>query len=344
MIFFTSGTTGRPKKWVLPAQAWAERLNNGACYKNSLFERVLMAPGLGSYFGFGRSCDMLRGGKTVCFAPPGDPAFMLISTYRIDALVASTQQAQALADLSETGRHYDLRSLQSVSVAGAFVSKELVARIQKHLCRHVTVEYGSTEAGMMAFAPWESIASIPDAVGFPVPWMKIEIVDENDSVLAPDTDGRIRCQAPVFVKSAHANHPELRPDSQDVWWYPGDVGHLTPDGVLCVGGRNEDVINRGGTKMSANAIEEALLRRAEIADAAACGVANAAGVMEVWIAVVPRAALDAAALRKSVNSEPGFPGLADEVFVVDRIPRGDLGKLLKEELKTLLTALKQDAH
>jgi acyl-coenzyme A synthetase/AMP-(fatty) acid ligase len=343
-IFFTSGSTGLPKKIVQSSEALAERLNIGALIGNNMFERVLIVPGLSSHFGFNRACDVLRGGKTACFAGFGEPMLVLIATYQIDVMVASAQQAHALVEMIEAGTHYPLESLKSVRIGGAFASKELVARVQSRLCRNVTVEYGSTEAGLIALAPYESIAEVPEAVGFVAPWVELEIVDDDNNVLPPDTVGKIRCRTPLFSRSIRANYPELPADSHDIWWYPGDVGRLTRNRILCVAGRSDDIINQGGAKVSSGIVENALLRYPEVKDAGVCGMPGAGGMTQIWIGVVPRTSIDPVDLRKRLEADQSFPAMVDEIFVVEQIPRNALGKLQAGDLKELLLARKAAAR
>jgi acyl-CoA synthetase (AMP-forming)/AMP-acid ligase II len=98
-ILFTSGTTGKPKKFVKTRNAWDERMLFPSTTTFAGFDRVLIAPGLASSYGFTRAYETLYAGKTACFAAFGEPMLWLVNTYDIDMIIASTQQALSLADI-----------------------------------------------------------------------------------------------------------------------------------------------------------------------------------------------------------------------------------------------------
>jgi acyl-coenzyme A synthetase/AMP-(fatty) acid ligase len=208
------------------------------------------------------------------------------------------------------------------------------------LCHNVAIEYGSTETGLIAFARYDQIAKIPSAVGFPAPGVGIEIVDESNSPLPAGADGLVRCRTAHFLKSLAANNPDRVADAEHIWWYPGDVGHLTEDGILCIGGRADDVINCGGAKISAVSLDEVCQRYPGIKDAGVCGVRGRSGLEEVWVGIVTDTDIDIPALTKSLDDNQGFRIGVGEVLVVDEIPRNQLGKLQRHKLKEVLLGIK----
>ena len=240
-IFFTSGTTGKPKPIVETRQAWEERIlaSNNSVF--SPYERVLVVPGLGSAYGHNRALEALHVGKTVCFAPFGPQMLWLVNTYDIDVIICSPQQALSLADIQEKITRYPLPSLKTLKIGGSVITREGIERLKHHLCRNIVISYASTEAGTAAMAPYDAIAHIPGAVGYVVPGAEIEIIDHLGATLPIGSEGFIRLRTPQFLKNAGAS-------GGAIWFYPGDLGSLTPDGVLCVMGRNGDVVNRGGTR------------------------------------------------------------------------------------------------
>src|SRR5206468_658578 len=134
-------------------------------------------------YGFNRACEVLHSGKTACFAPPGQPSLWLANTYEIDSIIASIQQAFALADIQEKITRYPLAKLKALRIGGSVISPEGVERLRMNLCRNVILAYASTEAGTVAIAPYETIAHIPRAVGYVLPGVEIEIVDHANTVL-----------------------------------------------------------------------------------------------------------------------------------------------------------------
>ena len=88
-----------------------------------------------------------------------------------------------------------------------------------------------------------------------------------------------------LYSTADAAVPEERERKRRTdWFYPGDLGSLTEDGVLCIMGRSGDVVNRGGTKLSSTEFESFLMACAGVKDAGICTHMGDAGYEEVWAA------------------------------------------------------------
>ena len=106
LIFFTSGTTGVPKKIVVSSDALIERVGLVTMTEEAVYSRVLVLPGLGSGFGFNRAVPLLYAGKTVCFAHGPNAQLRFINTFDIEVIVASIQQASDLVAVIEQGAKY----------------------------------------------------------------------------------------------------------------------------------------------------------------------------------------------------------------------------------------------
>jgi acyl-CoA synthetase (AMP-forming)/AMP-acid ligase II len=303
-------------------------------------QKTLIVPGIAGGFGFNRACELLFAGKTACFAVSSEDALWLIGTFGIDSVVASPQQALALAEIREKKTGYSVSSLKTLRIGGAAIPPQMGRKLRSHLCRNIILSYASTEAGTAASAPYDVIESIPDAVGIVAPDVELEIVDEAGAGLPAGSEGFIRLRTPQLSRNRDPGEPATAA-SPDPWFYPGDIGRLTPDRILCVTGRSSDVINSGGVKVSATKIEEIVQALPEIQEAAACGVMSPAGLEEVWIAVVAKAPLDVADIKRRLQEHPEVKLAPGEVFVVDRLPRGDLGKVQKYRLKEQLLNLKK---
>jgi acyl-coenzyme A synthetase/AMP-(fatty) acid ligase len=344
LVFFTSGTTGTPKKVVTTSTSIMERVALLPVTGESLSTRTLVIPGLDSAFGFTRTAVRMAAGLTACFAVSYDEQLAVASLFNVEAIVGSPQQLLGLVEFMETGKQkHRLGSLRDVRIGGGFCSADLVMRVQAKLCRNVATEYGSTETGLIAFANYDTIVSIPHAVGRPIPGARIEIVDDTDTPLPPGEDGLVRCRTNHLLKSLAANSPERLGDADRVWWYPGDVGRLTEDGVLCIGGRADDVLNFGGAKMSAVSLDQVVLSFPGVKDAGVCGVRSRSGIEELWVGIVSDGEIDTAALTRSLDESQGFRIGVGEVIKVEQIPRNNLGKLQRHTLKEMLLGLKHRA-
>jgi len=343
LIFFTSGTTGIPKKIVEKREATLERSKTSIFSGLAHHSRFMVIPGLGSHFGFNRASDVLRAGKTLSFSMSVEERTLwTINAFGIEHIDASVHQALALCELAEKYPGYRLDRLRAIRIGGASPSQGLIRRVQNRLCKEVTIIYASTEASHAATARYETIEHIPDAVGFILPWATVEIVDSSGNPLPAESEGSVRYRTPYFLKNRAG-------DNNADWFYPGDLGRITANRVLCITGRADDVINRGGTKFSAAAVERELMRCPGLKDAALCGITRLSELLQVWLAVVPGENFDEAELRRFLSADPALTEKLqtdiDRIAYVDKIPRGDLGKIRRHELRdSLLRLARQSAH
>jgi acyl-coenzyme A synthetase/AMP-(fatty) acid ligase len=344
LIFFTSGTTGIPKKVIVPNDAFTERMNMLTVTGEAAHNRVLILPGLGSVFGFNRTASVLYAGKTACFAYGVEAQLSFVNTFNIDVVIGSTQQIFDIVNFIEkSDRKYNFGSLKELWISGGFAPDELVRQAQSSVCRNVGIVYGSSESGFVASAPYDLISHIPQAVGYVTPEMKIEIVNAANAPLPSGQEGLVRGQSGFISKIFAANHPGKAAESADAWWYPGDLGSLTDEGILCVVGRVDDVINMGGVKVAAELLDEEARRYPGIKDAGVCGVTGPSGIEELWIGVVAGAELDIQAMKIIIEESQAERIPVGNILIVDEIPRNGLGKLQRHDLKALLLSMKHRA-
>jgi acyl-coenzyme A synthetase/AMP-(fatty) acid ligase len=204
----------------------------------------------------------------------------------------------------------------------------LLSEARAQLCPNVICAYGSTELGPVAYGPASAMRGIDGATGFVMPGETIEIIGKDGAPLPPEQEGVVRIRSETigsyFVPTA--DDAEI---FRDGWFYPGDVGKLMPDGLLVITGRVNEVINRGGDKLAPEVIEGVLRLMPEIADAAVFAVPN---TDQIWAAVVGKAPLKHEGILAFCKQK--LAGMApDRIFELDRIPRNDMGKIIRDEMR-----------
>jgi acyl-coenzyme A synthetase/AMP-(fatty) acid ligase len=340
MIFFSSGSTGQPKRVAQTGSALDQLLGYYYSIAGSA-QTVLTMPGLASSFGFNRACEVLNLGKTVYFAPNPDAALSLVDTFGVEVIVAATQQVLVLVEAKRRNPAYRLESLKEVVIAGSRIGPDGLRAVRAELTPNVSNWYATTETGLIAAAPFDVIEGTPTATGFVMPWNDLEIVDESGVVVGADAEGLVRCRTPKLIESIKGVGSDELLGVRNGWYYPGDLGHVTADGILCVSGRRSDVINRGGTKLSGNRIEGVLRTLPGIKEAAACAMEGPRGFDELWIAVVADGRVDLDGIRQALREQEGIMIPPEEIFVLDELPRGELGKVQKDRLKELMLERKK---
>src|ERR1700730_13092141 len=150
---------------------------------------------------------------------------------------------------------------------------------------------------MVATAPARAIADTIGAVGYVTPGISVEIVDQAENALPAGQEGIVRIRSPYGVNAYMGDPVESAKAFRDGWFYPGDIGRLTPDKLLIIAGREKAVMNLGGDKVKPELVEEAIISFASIEQSGVFSVANELGIEELWALIVPRATWDEHALR-----------------------------------------------
>ncbi len=333
-VDLSSGTTGRPKALSLTVKAFHQYLAN---YHSAIglgtWDRLLSLPGVTSCWGFTLAAHVLFAGKTLIRATGPRNSLQMISVYGAEAVVASSQQLRELVRV-QTETSVPCPSLRVIMVSGGLVSRTLMLEARAKLCSSIVNQYGSTEAGSTAFAMADQVEDVEGGTGYVVPGAQVEIVDENDAKLPPDTDGTIRLrtdwQAQPFPPGSANAHSEFH----DGWFYPGDRGRIARDGLLVLTGRTSEVINAGGLKLAPEVVEEILSGHPTVAAVAAFGARTPSGIEEVCVAIVPRAPLSEQHIVEWC-AERNVP--ISRVFMVETLPKTPSGKIHRSELKRQFT-------
>lgn len=330
LLALTSGTTGRSKPIAFTVAEFEARLRDHALLHSVPgTSRELILMGFAAQLALTEVSRLLASGRTACLAGSAEEAARMIDLYQVEVLFGSPQQLSVLLTaLDETPA--SCASVRLVTLSGAAVSAELATSIRRRITRTIAIGYGSTEARKTAMCLLDEATAVPGGVGYVVPSARVEIVDDADQPVPPGTNGRVRILAPVGGRPHIPG--SLYPDRTPDWFYPGDVGHLRADGFLVIEGRSDELINAGGLKVAPERIEELVAGRADIADAAAFGVAGAGGVDEIWLAIVPREPvrgdeLIAYCARRSETLAPA------RILVLAHIPRNAMGKVERARLK-----------
>jgi acyl-coenzyme A synthetase/AMP-(fatty) acid ligase len=340
-IILTSGTTGDSKAVAFSHNMVAERIaRHHSVFGNllPLCSRTYCDMGFATSLGFQFLIYVLWRGGTLFF--PGTSAestLQAFQRYDVQNIVASP------AGLASLTRVYEQigpisSDIQMILSAGSLLPRPLSERTRACICSNLVSVYGSTETSVVATAPGHVIAEIPGGVGYVTPGMSVEIVDEAGASLPPDKEGRIRIRGP-YSATGYVGDPETSATAfLDGWFYPGDMGVLTPQNLLVISGREKALMNLGGDKVKPELIEDVLMAFAGVDQAAAFGVTNQFGIDEAWAFIVPRATLDEKALR--THCEQKLPGTFVPVrfIVISELPRNQMGKIERSRLPEIAKA------
>jgi crotonobetaine/carnitine-CoA ligase len=195
--------------------------------------------------------------------------------------------------------------------------------------------YGSTEANVPVL--FRAGEKKPGSAGRVIEGWQVEIVDEEDRVLPPNTLGEIvvRSQEPYTIMQGYFNAPEETVRAwRNLWFHTGDAGFKDDEDNLFFVDRIGDVIRRRGETISSVEIEEALLGVPGVVEVAAIPVPADLGEDEVKVVMVgDREAVSYSAII--AHCERLLPAFAVPRYLewTDDLPKTETGKVRKQELR-----------
>ncbi|MFC5833959.1 class I adenylate-forming enzyme family protein [Nonomuraea insulae] len=305
VIVFTSGTAGRPKAVVLSHRSLLAGLHMLLHITRRLPQQVEESTGdaglhTGPMFHIGGVQTLIRAitvGDTLVM-PTGrfDPgeALQLIEERKLARWSAVPTMISRVLEYPDMHRR-DLSSLRSITVGGAPVHSEFIARLRSGLPGvepRVATGYGLTEnGGQGTAASGRDTTERPGSSGRPLPCVELKIAD----------DGEVLMRSPTQMLGYHGD--EDSPIDAEGWLHTGDLGRIDADGHLWITGRAKDIIIRGGENIAPVAVEEALATIPGVVESAVFGVPHPVLGEEVVAAVVIEQGLTAEQLREQLRTK-----------------------------------------
>ena len=358
-IFYTSGTTGKPKG----ALATQRNINSnimagGIGGARSFLRRGEMPPApdpsapqrsslISVPFFHATGCfailnPSLFGGAKLVMMRKWDPirAFELIEREKISSAGGVPTIAWQLLE-HPARSNYDLSSLESIGYGGAPSAPELVRKIKEVFPKSAPGNgWGMTETSASVTGnSAEDYEHRPDSCGPAVPVSDLKIMTvEGDRELAIGEVGELWAKGPQVVKE-YWNKPEATAQTfVDGWVKTGDLARIDEEGFCFIIDRAKDMLIRGGENIYCIEVENVLYDHPAVMDAAVVGIPHRT-LGEEPAAVVhlaPGTEASEAELQAWVRERiAAFKVPVAIRFVHETLPRNANGKILKKDLKGL---------
>jgi acyl-coenzyme A synthetase/AMP-(fatty) acid ligase len=334
-IMLTSGTTGEDKAVAVTNRIMAARIDRQNMFLGSraaFCSRTYVDLSLATSLGFQALIATLWRGGALFLAGDPQQTVSAFPVYGVQNMIASPGGLLGLFEAMEKRPEYQC-GFEAVFSFGGILTHSLSERVRARVCSNLIKGYGSTEASMVASMPAQFAPDLSGAVGFVLPGIDVQIVDEGGASLPPGKDGIIRINSEYGVREYLDDPEEFPRVFRDGWFYPGDLGYLTEQNMLVISGRTKTVINIGEEKVTPERVEEVLSTHPSVQQVAVLAVHNESGVDDVYALIVPGSTLIDEAL-KAFCSERLPPKFVPTRFIaVSDLPRNEMGKI--ERLKLL---------
>ena len=343
-LFYTSGTTGRPKGAILTHQnlmamslgylAEVDPTEPGDC----LLHAAPMSHGSGLY----ALPHVARGAVNVVPESGGfdeDEILALLRQRSRVSMFAAPTMIQRLGD--RVGGEDDF-GLRTMIWGGAPMPVAEVRRAVERFGPRLAQIYGQGETPMtITVLSKRVIADVTHprwldrvgSAGVASSVVEVRVADADDRTLSPGEVGEVQVRGDTVMSGYWRDEDATRAALRDGWLRTGDVGVFDDEGFLTLKDRSKDVIISGGSNVYPREVEDVLLSHPEVHDVSVIGRPDPEWGEVVVAYVVGECDADALD-RLCLGHIARFKRPRDYVFV-PALPRNSTGKLLKSRLRTL---------
>jgi long-chain acyl-CoA synthetase len=175
----------------------------------------------------------------------------------------------------------------------------------------------------------------PGSIGVPIGGTEMKLVDDQDNEVPQGEPGEIAMRGPFVMKGYWGRDDATEEVMRGGWFHTGDIATVDEDGYFFIVDRKKDLIIRGGYNVYPREIEEVLYGHPAVREAAVIGIPHESLGEEVAAAVVLKDGQDATPeqLRAYMKENVAAYKYPRTIWIVDELPKGPTGKVLKREIK-----------
>ncbi len=340
VMLYTSGTTGRPK---------GAELTHFNMFYNAEYSATKLLPmsaettALGTlplFHSFGQTViqnAVLSSGGKVVLLPRFDPdsAFGLMQKHGVTLFAGVPTMYFAL--LNHPGAdQYDLSKLSLCVSGGSAMPVEVMKAFDDKYGVNILEGYGLSETSPVASFNTLDAPKKAGSIGRPIWGVEFRLEKDDGTVVEASGEPGEICIRGHNIMKGYYNKPEANAEAiKDGWFHSGDIGTRDDEGFYFIVDRKKDMIIRGGFNVYPREIEEVLYAHPAVAEAAVIGVPHESHGEEVKavVALKPGQATDVMALVDYCKEKLAAYKYPRIIEIVDALPKGPTGKILKRELR-----------
>jgi len=351
-LFYTSGTTGRPKGVML---SHGNLIFMSLCYamdvdspraEDHMLYAAPMSHGAGLYM----LAQMRAAGRHLVPASRGFDSDEIIALAKscgnLVFFAAPTMVKRLIAASRQDG--FNGEGIRTIIYGGGpMYANDIDEALELYGPRFAQI-YGQGETPMTISALSRELVADETqprwrerraSVGTAQACVSLRIVRADRQVLGPNETGEICVNSPTVMLGYWNNEKATAEAIQDGWLRTGDLGHLDEEGFLYLTDRSKDVIISGGTNIYPREVEEVLLRHPAVFEVAVIGEPEPEWGEQVVAFVVaePGAELSHADLESWCRQEIASFKKPKRYVFIDELPKNSYGKVLKTELRAKST-------
>lgn len=340
-IFYTSGTTGRPKGAMLSHRnLCASTMNALADVCDFQAEDVVLhvAPlshGSGLY-----ALPSIARGATNLISPGGsfDPAVVLQTIAREEVTIIAFVAPTMINMLLEADPALKTPTLRLVPYGGAPIDAGLAEKAIRRFGPVFVQIYGQGESPMTitALRPEDHRGKTLFSSGTVRTDVEVRLVDEAGAPVSDGGEGEICVRGDVVMRG-YWNDPKADAKAlKGGWLHTGDIGRFE-EGYLYLLSRMNDVIISGGSNIYPREVEDVLMLHPSVREVCVFGEPDEKWGESVVAAVVASTPIDAEELQEFCRQHIASFKKPKRIAFLGELPKNAYGKIVRHEIKTRLT-------
>ncbi len=360
MVIYTSGTTGKPKGVVHTHGSFPIKIAHDSLVHFDVKpgDVYCWPADMGWIAGtLVLGCALLRGATLVCYdGAPDYPDWSrmskVVERHKVTHFGSAPTLIRGMASNEALALAGDRSTVRLLITAGEGIAPEHFNWFQQRFGDGTAplINYtGGTEASgaLLASVPIRPIP--PSGFNTVSPGVAVDVVDPSGKSVTGEV-GELAIRAPFVGMTQSFWHDDER-YLETYWqaipgiWVHGDLALRTPEGNFFMMGRSDDTLKVAGKRLGPAEVEEVVLELADVAEAAAIGVADAEKGQKLVVFVVPKPAAAAragelqAAVAAHVDKRLGRPFRPGKVHVVGQLPKTRSSKIMRRVIRSVYCGL-----
>ena len=340
VILHTSGTTGKPKGAMLTHGNLRRNVDVAVGTLLKIGPDDVVMGCLPLFHVFGLTCGLngsILAGATLTLIPRFDPrkAIEVVKRDSVTLFQGVPTMYSALLSLAGEEAKEATQTLRVCASGGASLPVQVLNDFEDAFGCIILEGYGLSETSPVASFNHPDRPRKAGSIGTPVKGVEMRVVDTSGAEVAQGEPGEIQIRGHNVMKG-YWNLPDATKAaiSSDGWFASGDIGRVDEDGYFYIVDRTKDMIIRGGYNVYPREIEEVLYEHPAVAEAAVVGVKHAELSEDVGAAVALKegATVEPDELREYVKARVAAYKYPRKIWLVDALPKGPTGKVLKREI------------
>ncbi|MET0887450.1 MAG: AMP-binding protein [Mycetocola sp.] len=340
-IFYTGGTSGKPKGVVHTQRSWYHQSLQIQAHWQWPHDPVLLVTAPITHAAGGLVAPALALGGRVVLVDGFEPSDFLriVQQERVSVTFLVPTMIYKLLDHPET-RLFDLSTIRTLVYGASTISLERLLEARALFGDVLLQGYGQTEigSGSLLLLKQDHLSGQPDilaSAGRTPPGVTAQIVDDDDRPVPPGQPGEL-CLRSASVMQGYWKLPELTVAAlRGGWLHTEDIAVMDARGYITIVGRKKDMVVSGGFNVYPKEIEDALQDHPGVRSSAVVGVPH-----HIWgeavvalVCLVEKDAADQDELKAWIRERKGPVCTPKEIRFADYIPETALGKVDKNAIR-----------